>query len=58
MVLKKGGEISWTDRVTNDEVLYRFKDKINILNTIKRRKVNCVSNIGHITLMNERYKEE
>jgi hypothetical protein len=37
MVLKKGGKISWTDRVTNNEVLYRFKDKINILNTIKRR---------------------
>jgi hypothetical protein len=26
--------------------------------TIKRRKVNCVSDIGHITLMNERYKEK
>jgi hypothetical protein len=38
-------KISWTDRVTNEEALYRVKEERNILHTIKRRKVNW---IGHI----------
>jgi hypothetical protein len=33
-------KISWTDRVRNEEVVHRVKDKINILRTIKRRKAN------------------
>jgi hypothetical protein len=38
-------EISWTDRVKNEEVLHRVKEERNILHTIKRRKANW---IGHI----------
>jgi hypothetical protein len=37
-------ENSWTDRVRNEVVLYRVKDR-NILHTIKQRKANS---IGHI----------
>jgi hypothetical protein len=32
--------ISWTDRVRNEEVLHRVKEERNILHTIKRRKAN------------------
>jgi hypothetical protein len=38
-------KISWTDRVTNEEVLHRVKEERNILHTIKRKKAN---RIGHI----------
>ena len=38
-------EISWTDRVRNEEVFHRTKEERNVLQTIKRRKVNW---IGHI----------
>jgi len=37
-------EIRWFDRVRNEEVLHRVKEKRNILHTVKRRKANC---IGH-----------
>jgi hypothetical protein len=40
-------EISWTDRVRNEEVLHRVKEERNIVHTIKRRKANW---IGHILL--------
>jgi hypothetical protein len=37
--------ISWTNRVRNEEVLHRVKeDRIN-LHTIKRRKANWVGNM-------------
>jgi hypothetical protein len=42
-------EISWTDRVRNEEVLHRVKEERNILHTIKRRKANW---IGHILRSN------
>jgi hypothetical protein len=42
-------KISWTDRVRNEEVLHRVKEKRNILHTIKRRKANW---IGHILRRN------
>jgi len=32
-------KISWTDRVRNEEVLRRVKEKRNIVQTTKRRKV-------------------
>jgi hypothetical protein len=38
-------KISWTDRMRNEEVLQRVKEKRNILHTVKRRKGNW---IGHI----------
>jgi hypothetical protein len=38
-------KISWTDHVTNEEVLRRVMEKRNILHTVKRNKVNL---IGHI----------
>ena len=47
VVLEKDGEIIWTDRVRNEEVLglHRVKEERNILQAIKRRKANW---IGHI----------
>jgi hypothetical protein len=42
-------EISWTDRVRNEEVLHIVKEERNILHTIKRRKANW---IGHILRRN------
>ena len=42
-------EVSWTDRVRNEEVLRGVKEKINILNTIERRETNW---IGHILRTN------
>jgi hypothetical protein len=42
-------EISWTDRVTNEEVLQRVKEERNILRTVNRRKANW---IGHILCRN------
>jgi hypothetical protein len=41
-------KISWTDCVRN-EVLHTVKEERNILQTIKRRKGNC---IGHILRRN------
>jgi hypothetical protein len=41
-------KISWTDRVRNEEVLHRVKER-NILHTIKRGKANW---IGHILRRN------
>jgi hypothetical protein len=42
-------EVSWTDRVRNEEVLHRVKEERSILNTIKGRKANW---IGHILRIN------
>jgi hypothetical protein len=36
--------ISWTDRVRNEGVLHRVKER-NVLQTIKRRKANCIGQI-------------
>jgi hypothetical protein len=38
-------EISWSDRVRNEEVLHRVKLYRNIVHTIKRRKANWIGNI-------------
>jgi len=43
------GDISWTDRVKNEEVLHRVKEERNILHRINRRKANW---IGHILRRN------
>jgi hypothetical protein len=42
-------EISWTDRVRNEEVLLRVKEYRNILHEISKRKANW---IGHILCRN------
>jgi replicative superfamily II helicase len=42
-------KISWTDRVRNEEVLRRVKEKRNILHTKKQWKANW---IGHMLLRN------
>jgi hypothetical protein len=42
-------EISWTDRLRNEEVLLRVKEERNIIHTIKRRKGNLT---GHILRRN------
>jgi hypothetical protein len=47
--MEKDGEISWTDRVRNEEVLLRVKQQRNILHEISKRKANW---IGHIFLRN------
>jgi hypothetical protein len=44
-VLEKDTEISWTDRVRNAKVLQRVKKEINILHTIKIRKVELIGYI-------------
>jgi hypothetical protein len=46
-------EISWTDRVGNEEVLRIIKKERNILKTIKRRNVHW---IGHILRRNCRLR--
>jgi hypothetical protein len=33
-------EISWTDRVKNEEVLHRVKEERNVIHTVKRRKAD------------------
>jgi hypothetical protein len=42
-------EISWTDRVRNEEVLLRVKELRNILHEISEQKANW---IGHILRRN------
>jgi hypothetical protein len=42
-------EISWTDHVSNEEVLLRVKEQRNILHEISKRKAN---QIGHILRRN------
>jgi hypothetical protein len=42
-------KIDWMDRVRNEEVLHRVKEKRNILHTMKVRKANW---IGHILRKN------
>ena len=38
-------KINWTDRVRNEEVLHRIKEKRNILHTITRKRADW---IGHM----------
>jgi hypothetical protein len=42
-------EISWTEHVGNEEVLYTVKEERNILHTVNRRKGNW---IGHVLCRN------
>ena len=44
---RKTKKISWTDRVLNEEVLHRVKEKKGNLHTMKRRKENWICNILH-----------
>ena len=47
-------KIGWTDHVRNEEVLFRVKEKRNILHEIRKRKANW---IGHILRINWLLKE-
>jgi hypothetical protein len=47
-------KISWTDHVTNEEVLLRVSEQRNILHEIRKRKANW---IGHILRKNCLLKE-
>jgi CRISPR/Cas system-associated endonuclease Cas1 len=38
-------EISWTDHVRNEEVLFRVNEQRNILHEIKKRKANWICHI-------------
>ena len=40
-------KISWTDRVRNEEVLHRIKEKWSTLHKIDRRKCNWIGHISH-----------
>jgi hypothetical protein len=42
-------KVSWTDHVRNEDVLLRVKEQRNILDEIRKRKVNW---IGHISRRN------
>ena len=44
MVLEKEN-ISWTDRVRNEEVLHRVIEERNVLLTVKSRKANWIGNV-------------
>jgi hypothetical protein len=39
-------KISWTDHVTNEEVLHIVKEKRNILHEISKRQVRCTCRLG------------
>jgi hypothetical protein len=43
------GNIGWTDRVRNEEVLHTVKQERNVVHTIKRRKSNWT---GHVLRRN------
>jgi hypothetical protein len=43
VMLERGGEISYTGRVRNEEVLHRVKKERNILRTIRSKNANCIS---------------
>jgi hypothetical protein len=40
-------KISWTDHVTNKEILLRVKEQRNILHEIQKRKANWIGHILH-----------
>jgi hypothetical protein len=42
-------QISWTDHVRNEDILFRVKEQRNILHEIRKRKANW---IGHILYRN------
>ena len=46
---KRTEEISWTDRVRNEEALHGVKEQRNILHTVQIRNANW---IGHILCRN------
>ena len=52
--MRKMERISWTDKITNEEVLRRVGEKRSMLETIVRRKKNW---IGHIMRGDELMKE-
>ena len=51
--------ISWTDRVRNEEVLYRVKEQRNIIHicTVKRRKANWIGHILRVNCLLQRVTE-
>jgi RecB family exonuclease len=40
-MLERGGEISYTDRARNEEILNRVKEERNILHKIRGKNFNC-----------------
>jgi hypothetical protein len=40
-------KIVWIDRVKNEDVSQRVKKARNVLNTINRRKGNCIGHVLH-----------
>jgi hypothetical protein len=49
VILTDVEKISWTDQVTNEEVLLRVNEQRNVLHEIRKRKANW---IGHILRRN------
>jgi len=50
-------KISWTDHVTNEEVLLRVKEQRNILHEISKRKANWIGHILHRNCLLQRVIE-
>ena len=50
-------KISWTDHVTNEEVLLRVKEQRNILHEIRKRKANWIGHILSINCLLQRVTE-
>jgi hypothetical protein len=51
-------KISWTDRVRNEEVLHRVKDKRNIVHTVKRTNDNWIGHIFRRNCLLKHFLEE
>jgi len=45
VVLEKGGNVSWTDQVRNEEVLLGVNEQSNILHEISKRKAKWIDHI-------------
>jgi hypothetical protein len=50
-------KISWTDHVTNEEVLLRVKEQRNILYETRKRKANWIGHILHRNCLLQRVIE-
>ena len=50
-------KISWTDHVTNEEVLLRVKEQRNILHEMSKRKSNWIGHILRINCLLQRVTE-
>jgi hypothetical protein len=50
-------KISWTDRVRNEDMLFRVNEQRNILHEIRKQKANCIGHILHRNCLLQRVIE-